>query len=65
MQGPDRPDTITARGNLASAYHSARKADRGAPLYERTLADCERVLGRTTRTRWPREGNRPRLPHGE
>ena len=42
---PDHPDTITARGNLASAYHSARKLTMALPLYERTLADCERVPG--------------------
>src|SRR5207244_9979549 len=45
VQGPDHPDTITARGNLASACHSARKLAMALPLYERTLADCERVLG--------------------
>jgi tetratricopeptide (TPR) repeat protein len=43
--GPGPPDTITARGNLASAYHSARRLTAALPLYERTLADCERVLG--------------------
>ena len=45
MQGPDHPDTITACGSLASAYHSARKLTMALPLYERTLADCERVHG--------------------
>ena len=44
-QGPDHPDTITARGNLASAYHSARKLAQAIPLYEENLADCERVFG--------------------
>ena len=45
VQGPDHPDTLTARGNLASAYHSARRLADALPIYERTIADCERVLG--------------------
>ncbi len=44
-QGPDHPDTIAARGNLASAYHSARRLAQAIPLYEQNLADCDRVLG--------------------
>src|SRR5499427_4579603 len=44
-QGRDHPDPITARGNLASAYHSARKLAQAIPLYEENLADCERVFG--------------------
>src|SRR5262249_25542786 len=44
-QGADHPATITARGNLASAYHSGRKLAQAIPLYEQSLADCERVLG--------------------
>ena len=86
--GPDHPDTLTSRNNLADAYQSAGRLDRGdppvrahprrsragprrrpprhpdlaqqprrrlpsrrgdldeaIPLYERTLADRERVLG--------------------
>jgi hypothetical protein len=34
-----------ARHNLARAYQKAGELDRAIPLYERTLADCERVLG--------------------
>lgn len=45
MQGPDDPDTIGARGNLASAYHSAGWMASAVELSERTRADCERVLG--------------------
>ena len=45
VQGPDHPDTLAARGDLAAAYQSARKRSAALPLYERTLADCERVLG--------------------
>ena len=45
LQGPDHPDTVTARGNLAAAYHSAGRIVDAIPLYERTVADCERVRG--------------------
>jgi hypothetical protein len=45
VQGGDHQDTITARGNLASAYHSAGRIADAVPLYERTLVDCERTLG--------------------
>ena len=40
-------DTMTARGNLANAYHSAGRLKDALPLYEQTLAACERVLGPT------------------
>jgi Tetratricopeptide repeat len=36
---------VTTRGNLAAAYHSAGRLTSAIPLYERTVADCERVLG--------------------
>ena len=45
MLGPDHPDTLTSRNNLADAYQSAGRLDRAIPLYEQTLADRERVLG--------------------
>jgi len=45
VQGPDHPDTLAARRDLAGAYQSARKRSAALPLYKRTLADCERVLG--------------------
>ena len=45
VQGPDHPDTITARGHLADAYFMASKFRDAIPLYERTLADWERVQG--------------------
>ena len=43
--GPDHPDTLTSRNNLAYAYQSAGRLDQAIPLYEQTLADRERVLG--------------------
>ena len=43
--GPDHPDTVGARHNLAVAYWAARRLDEAIPLFERTLADTERVLG--------------------
>ena len=43
--GPDHPDTLTSRNNLAGAYQSAGDLGRAIPLYEQTLTDRERVLG--------------------
>ncbi len=43
--GPEHPDTLASRNNLAGAYESAGKLDLAIPLYEQTLADRERVLG--------------------
>ena len=43
--GPDHPDTLTSRNNLAYAYESAGDLGKAIPLYEQTLADRERVLG--------------------
>ena len=43
--GPDHPDTLTSRNNLACAYESAGDLGRAVPLFEATLADRERVLG--------------------
>lgn len=43
--GPDHPDTLTSRNNLAGAYESAGDLGRAIPLLEQTLADSERVLG--------------------
>ena len=39
------PSTLDSRNNLASAYQAAGRAAEAIPLYERTLADRERVLG--------------------
>ncbi|MGC5172079.1 tetratricopeptide repeat protein [Microbacterium sp. DT81.1] len=43
--GPDHPQTIECRNNLAWAYESAGDLTRAIPLYERAVADFERVMG--------------------
>ena len=43
--GPDDPDTLNSRNNLAAAYVAAGRPAEAIPLFERTLADRERVLG--------------------
>ncbi|WP_433041025.1 tetratricopeptide repeat protein [Dactylosporangium sp. CS-033363] len=45
LLGPDHPDSLTARNNLADAYEAAGALDRAIELSERTLADRVRVLG--------------------
>ena len=45
IRGPDHPDTLTSRNNLAYAYQAAGRLDEAIALYEQTLADYERVLG--------------------
>ena len=42
--GPDHPDTLTARNNLAAAYQDAGRTAEAIPLHEQVLADRERVL---------------------
>src|ERR1035437_2959429 len=43
--GPDHPDTLISRSNLAAAYDSAGQPDKAIPLHEETLAAHERILG--------------------
>ena len=43
--GPDHPRTLDARGGLAHAYQVAGRINEAVPLFERNLADSERVLG--------------------
>ena len=43
--GPDHPDTLTIRNNLAGAYKSAGRLAEAIELYEQVLADRVRVLG--------------------
>jgi len=43
--GPDHPDTLNSRNNLAAAYWAAGRAAEAIPLHQQTLADRERVLG--------------------
>ena len=43
--GADDPDTLTTRGNLATAYQAAGRTAEAITLFEQTLADRERLLG--------------------
>ena len=43
--GPDHPDTLTARSNLASAYREAGRTGEAIAIEEPLAADTERVLG--------------------
>ena len=43
--GPDHPSTLTARNNLANAYHDAGRLNEAIPLHEQTLEDRTRILG--------------------
>ncbi|MFD4444695.1 tetratricopeptide repeat protein, partial [Nocardia sp. NPDC058519] len=43
--GPDHPDTLASRNDLARAFESAGQRGEAIDLFERTLADFERVLG--------------------
>ena len=43
--GPDHPDTLTTRNNLAIAYQARAGPPRRSRCIERTLADRERILG--------------------
>ena len=43
--GPDHPDTLNIRSNLAGAYHSVGRFDDTIELLGRVLAERERLLG--------------------
>ena len=43
--GPDHPDTLIARDNLAGAYEDVGRFDEAIELLERVLVGSERVLG--------------------
>ncbi|MFF4625808.1 tetratricopeptide repeat protein [Nonomuraea jabiensis] len=43
--GPDHPNTITSKSNLAGAYRTAGDLQRAIPLLEQTLTENERALG--------------------
>ena len=45
MLGPDHPDTLTFRNNLAHVYRSAGRLDQAIDLYEQNLTEALRVLG--------------------
>ena len=42
--GPDHPDTLTTRNNLAGAYKDVGRFGEAIELYKRVLADQERIL---------------------
>ncbi len=44
--GPEHPDTLAARNNLALAYQAAGRTGEAIALHEQALAERERVLGR-------------------
>ncbi|WP_136193439.1 tetratricopeptide repeat protein [Actinomyces procaprae] len=43
--GPDHPDTLASRHNLAAAYESAGKVEESISLFEQVLQDRLRILG--------------------
>ncbi len=43
--GPDHPDTLTSRNNLAVAYHAAGRTDDAIKMHEATLKLRESKLG--------------------
>ena len=43
--GPDHPDTLGVRNNLAGAYRSAGRLAEAIELYEQVLDECKRLLG--------------------
>ena len=43
--GPDHPDTLRSRNNLATAYRSRAALEEAISLHEQALAARERVLG--------------------
>ena len=45
LLGPDHPDTLASRNNLAYAYESAGRLEEAITLYEQVLPDSIRVLG--------------------
>ncbi|WP_327075565.1 tetratricopeptide repeat protein (plasmid) [Kitasatospora purpeofusca] len=45
LLGDDHPDTLTARGNLATSYRRAGRTGEAIVLEEQVLTDSERILG--------------------
>ena len=45
LLGPDHPDTLVSRHNLAGAYQKAGRLTEAIALYEQVLTDHTRVLG--------------------
>ena len=45
LLGPDHPDTLASRTNLAGAYYAAGRLTEAITLYEQVTKDCARILG--------------------
>ena len=45
LLGPDHPDTLASRNNLAYAYRAAGRLEEAITLYEQVTKDSARVLG--------------------
>ena len=45
LLGPDHPDTLQSRNNLAIAYRAAGRTAEAITMGEQTLAAMERLLG--------------------
>ena len=45
LLGPDHPDTLASRNNLAGAYRAAGRLTEAITLYEQVTKDCARILG--------------------
>ncbi|MFF3911179.1 tetratricopeptide repeat protein [Streptomyces sp. NPDC001848] len=45
LHGPDHPNTLASRNNLAYAYYLAGDLGRAIPLFEQALTSCMQVLG--------------------
>ena len=43
--GPEHPDTLTARANLASSYRQAGRTNDAIKIEEQVVGDRERILG--------------------
>ena len=43
--GPEHPDTLTSRHNLAVGYRALLRNEEAVRLYEETLTNRDRVLG--------------------
>ena len=43
--GPDHPNTLNSRNNLANAYQAAGRTEEAISLHEQTLTARERLLG--------------------
>ncbi len=57
LLGPEHPDTLTARGNLAGSHWLAGRTADAIELQERVLADRERLLGPENRDTVALRGN--------